>query len=66
MLRRISDIFKKTAGSKAFWAGVLLCLTFTMINPSLSVADDDGWDYECPSMDVPVSYTHLTLPTIGG
>ncbi len=52
MLRRISDIFKKTAGSKAFWAGVLLCLTFTMINPSLSVADDDGWDYECPSMDV--------------
>lgn len=48
MLKKINDIFKKTAGSKAFWIGVLLCLTFTVATPVSAIAEE----YDCPSMDV--------------
>lgn len=48
MFSAIGNIFKKTIASKAFWAGVLLCLTFTAIQPTAAVAEE----YDCPSMEV--------------
>lgn len=48
MFSAISNIFKKTMASKAFWAGVLLCLTFTAVQPAPAIAIE----YDCPSMDV--------------
>lgn len=48
MFSTIGNIFKKTIASKAFWAGVLLCLTFTAVQPAPAIAEE----YDCPSMDV--------------
>lgn len=48
MFNAIGNIFKKTIASKAFWAGVLLCLTFTAVQPAPAIAEE----YDCPSMDV--------------